>query len=240
MSSFTAGDGVRPLIGVLIRRSTRRIGGGHGADPWRSIAAQSSFIGVKGAEPGWPYTARRHQWRRRPAMGIDVLAFILGAILLLTGILGGGFELKELKIPTVRWPVRIVASLAGAFFITVGVSGISSDQMVANVDARDTFPTRTEMRLLSETASNPVTFTIEDQLGETQISEQVTVLIDGDRKGTLTVNQHYPESMMRVTCRGPGATATRWKQSRALPRAAASTQGQARGSSMWNRAGYSI
>lgn len=38
-----------------------------------------------------------------------------------------------------------------------------------------------------------------DQLGQGQLSEQVTVLIDGKNVGNLTVNEQYPTSSLTVT-----------------------------------------
>jgi len=54
-------------------------------------------------------------------MGIDALAFSLGALLLLVGILGGGFELKEIKVPPVGKALRLIAAAVGLFFILLGV-----------------------------------------------------------------------------------------------------------------------
>jgi len=50
----------------------------------------------------------------------------------------------------------------------------------------------------------PVDFTIYNSLGEGQISEQVTVVIDGKDVGTLTINEHYPNSRLKVTVPKPG------------------------------------
>jgi hypothetical protein len=54
-------------------------------------------------------------------MTTNVLVFGFGAILLLVGILGGGFELRELKVPKVSRVPRAVAGIMGFLFITWGV-----------------------------------------------------------------------------------------------------------------------
>ena len=36
-------------------------------------------------------------------MNVNVLAFVFGALLLFVAIIGGGFELRELKVPRVGW-----------------------------------------------------------------------------------------------------------------------------------------
>jgi hypothetical protein len=134
-------------------------------------------------------------------MNIAVLAFGLGALLLLVGILGGGFEIKELKIPKVGWPPRLVALVAGGCFIVLGIG------QNASVNA----PTSPNIPLVSGDVSKPtppppvakeepVEFSIYDQLGQNEISEQVTILLEGRRVGTLTVNEEYPgPAMISVT-----------------------------------------
>ncbi len=52
-------------------------------------------------------------------MSLETLSFVLGAILLLAGILGGGFEVKELKIPKISGMARLVAMIAGLAFISL-------------------------------------------------------------------------------------------------------------------------
>ena len=58
-------------------------------------------------------------------MNEHTLAFIFGALLLLIGILGGGFEVKELKLPKVGWSIRLISSILGAFFIAIGLKIIN-------------------------------------------------------------------------------------------------------------------
>jgi hypothetical protein len=53
-------------------------------------------------------------------LNIQLITFAFGAMLLLIGILGGGFEIKELKIPQVGRVPRFLAALVGALFIIVG------------------------------------------------------------------------------------------------------------------------
>jgi hypothetical protein len=52
-------------------------------------------------------------------MTLPTMSFIFGALLLAVGILGGGFEVKELKVSNVTTSVRIFASLFGAVFIVL-------------------------------------------------------------------------------------------------------------------------
>lgn len=54
-------------------------------------------------------------------MNISMLAFIFGCILILIGIIGGGLELKELKIPKVSSFSRVIAIIGGIVFISMGI-----------------------------------------------------------------------------------------------------------------------
>ena len=54
-------------------------------------------------------------------INLEIMFFIFGAFLVLTAILGGGFEIKELKIPTVSVVVRILSGVAGLVFVVIGI-----------------------------------------------------------------------------------------------------------------------
>ena len=53
-------------------------------------------------------------------MTLQSMSFIFGAILLAVGILGGGFEVKEIKVSNVSIGVRIVAGIVGLVFVGFG------------------------------------------------------------------------------------------------------------------------
>lgn len=122
------------------------------------------------------------------AMPLEFVVFALGALLLLTGIIGGGFELKELKIPPVGRVARVLSTVAGVVLILMGIG------MVAQ-SSPNPLPQPDAAKIQPATA----TFRIVDELGEGQLSEQVTVLLDGKIVGNLTVNSQFPYSEMAVT-----------------------------------------
>ena len=53
-------------------------------------------------------------------MTLPTMSFIFGALLLAVGILGGGFEVKEVKVSNVTTSGRILAGVVGAVFIVLG------------------------------------------------------------------------------------------------------------------------
>jgi hypothetical protein len=48
-------------------------------------------------------------------------------------------------------------------------------------------------------ADGPLEFVLTDELGDDEISEQATVLIDGKNVGDLTVDRDYPNSKLTIT-----------------------------------------
>ena len=53
-------------------------------------------------------------------MTLPLMSFTFGALLLAVGILGGGFEVKEVKVSNVTTSGRILAGLVGAAFVAFG------------------------------------------------------------------------------------------------------------------------
>jgi hypothetical protein len=54
-------------------------------------------------------------------MSIDTMAFILGGLLVAVALLGGGLEVRELKIPSVGRISRLLCFIVGAVFIGLAV-----------------------------------------------------------------------------------------------------------------------
>ncbi len=157
--------------------------------------------------------------------GIETTVFLFGAILFLIGILGGGFEIKELKIPKVDRTPRILAIIAGLFFIILGIglAGTSTQSppstaispSAASVPAAisppiiTSVPTAISLPKVTtptpiDSINEPVDVTIYDELTPGAISEQILVSIDGRDVGTLTANTNYPRSKITVTVPNAG------------------------------------
>jgi hypothetical protein len=132
-------------------------------------------------------------------MSIEIVSFVFGGILLLVGVLGGGFEVKEIKIPKVGMGVRVLAAIVGLLFVCLGFG--SNSQNSAKSDAEPAIPIQP---VYASQPEGPVEFMLVDNLGQGEISEQVTVLIDGKNVGDLTVNADYPQSSIRVSVSKPG------------------------------------
>ncbi len=118
-------------------------------------------------------------------MSAELVVLMLGSLLVMIGIIGGGFEIKELKVPQVGGMARLVSGAAGAVLLVVGIG--MKTEAVNNKSPTDP-PTPTS-----------IAFSLFDQLGEDQISEQVRVLINGRDVGTLSVSQQRPSASLTVS-----------------------------------------
>src|SRR5262249_27765316 len=84
---------------------------------------EGGFLSINSFTGGfWTVDAIDTQGGHR-RMTVQTLSFIFGALLLLVGILGGGFEVKEVKIPQISRTGRWLASAAGLIFLAVALRG---------------------------------------------------------------------------------------------------------------------
>src|SRR5579871_4791957 len=111
-------------------------------------------------------------------MNIQIVSFVFGGLLIFVGVLGGGFELKELKVPKVGTGVRVLAAIVGLLFVCLGVGQADQDKRQASPAPviSNALPV---VHASEPQEERPVDFVLSDQLGQGQVSEQVVVLIDG-------------------------------------------------------------
>lgn len=126
-------------------------------------------------------------------MGPQAILALFGALMLAAAITGGGFEVREMKIPKIAGFARFAAGLIGSLslLLCVGLTQPSQPNS-ASVDGQSAAP-------------SSVSFTVSDKLGQGQISEQVTLVVNGKSVGNLTVNEQYPESIITVRVPRPGS-----------------------------------
>jgi hypothetical protein len=88
-------------------------------------------------------------------VGIGSSAFLFGALLFLIAILGGGFEVKEIKIPRVSLLGRSISTVVGGAFICLGLVVTAQENPVSSKESASS-PTTTVTQTPSTTrpASN--------------------------------------------------------------------------------------
>lgn len=141
-------------------------------------------------------------------MSIELIVFALGALLLLTGIIGGGFEIRELKIPPVGRVARVFSTVVGAALIMLGVGLVAKSSVenptnvntsTAGIAPAPPAPIAPEASTPAEVQPTAATFKISDELDPHELSEQVTVSLNGKIVGNLTVNRQFTYSEIAVT-----------------------------------------
>jgi len=87
---------------------------------------------------------------------IEVVSFIIGGILIGTAIVGGGFEIKEIKMPRVGAGVRIVSLVTGSGFVllAMGIWGANNPHLLVQPDLGNAF---TDAQTTAAHAADPTT-----------------------------------------------------------------------------------
>jgi hypothetical protein len=68
-------------------------------------------------------------------MTLEAVSFAIGGVLIATAIVGGGFEIKEIKMPKVGAGPRFFSLVVGAFFVLIGI-GVWEVDRQALLDAQ--------------------------------------------------------------------------------------------------------
>lgn len=67
-------------------------------------------------------------------MTIDIISFLVGSSFILIAVIGGGFDIKFLKIPQVSARARVFSLIGGLFFIILGLSLSGRIDSEGNID----------------------------------------------------------------------------------------------------------
>lgn len=127
-------------------------------------------------------------------MTIEIIAFLGGLVLLAVAIVGGGIELKEVKVPPIPVFPRLLAATSGiALMIFAAALRIPPDPPPANggVEA---------LAAIAPAASIPqgIRVVLTDQLGSGQYRERLAIILDGKKYAEIEVSQGTPEQMVEI------------------------------------------
>jgi hypothetical protein len=146
-------------------------------------------------------------------LDLHTLSFLFGALLIAVAVLGGGLEVKEIKVPKVGSVARLLSAIVGIFFVLIGF---------ANGPLRETSPGKpisanTAPTLISPStgggtgaseAENGVFFSVYDQLGREGEAEEletaVRLFIDGKKRTEILLNSETPSQSTSVMVPEPG------------------------------------
>jgi hypothetical protein len=113
-----------------------------------------------------------------------------GVLLVIAGILGGGFAVKEIQVPKLGGVVRVFSTLIGFVLVIFGIGVISGSPKADPA---------------SPAVGNLAKFNIVDnKLADAQESEEVRILLDGKEVGTLSIDSNNTLSTLVVDGASPG------------------------------------
>ncbi|VVN46971.1 hypothetical protein [Pseudomonas fluorescens] len=133
-------------------------------------------------------------------MSLDLFSFVLGAVLLLIGLIGGGIEAKEIKIPSVGTNIRIGAGIFGIGFIILGLwlaGHLKEPKSEVQTEPAALIGTSTEK-------SDRISFVVRDQLGQDQKKEKIILYIGGTSVGEFIINEANPAASISVNLPAEG------------------------------------
>ena len=109
-----------------------------------------------------------------------------GVILLILAALGGGIEVKELKVPQINPISRFFCAISGVCLVFFGMY----------VTNPNTSPIK--LHPIRKSVVAPTNFTISDALNEKFNAEQIEVFIDGNSVGILKLDKLLPFSVLKI------------------------------------------
>ena len=123
------------------------------------------------------------------AMTVQSMSFIFGALLLAVAILGGGFEVKEIKVSNVSIGVRFVAGIVGLCFIALGSGALGFLQLPgASPEPPSEPPPVSPVPGLPRTVSPS-----EPKPPEALVAEEIPFISDHDRSDVSTLYLAAPD-----------------------------------------------
>lgn len=128
-------------------------------------------------------------------MGATEVVFFLGCALVIIGILGGGMEVKEIKIPPLSTLPRLLSGVFGVILLTLAYSGIPNP---GPATPGPVAPTANTSFAAPAPTSSERFVTIMDKLGDGQEFERIEVFIAGQRVGEVVVDQRRTTNSIRI------------------------------------------
>jgi len=133
-------------------------------------------------------------------MNTDLFFMGGGIVLLILATLGGGIEVKEIKVPQLTNLSRISAALVGIGLIVVGVYFRLHPTPVTNSTPTATPP----INNISAPAPGAIVFSITDRLAPHQLMEKLEVFLNGKSSGTLEITKDKPIGAFDITVPSAG------------------------------------
>jgi hypothetical protein len=159
-------------------------------------------------------------------LNLQAIAFLLGAGLIIAAIVGGGLEIRDLRVPPMRPVARTLAAVFGALLM-IGATPVglavwnkvnsSSSAVAATENTKKVIKTNTDTEAMNIVAPAPAPgstlipaiaevpdreVTVADLLGTHQRYERVAVRVNGRSVGVLSIDQSNPSDSLSFRVRG--------------------------------------
>jgi hypothetical protein len=132
-------------------------------------------------------------------MELGILLSFFGCVLILTAVVGGGYELRSVKMPKVGMVPRLSGIVVGVTLVVLGLGMALSGQASVPLVPVSPSPVDGGEVLVDRVDPQSVQFTISDDLGEGQTYERVNVSIDGVGNRNLVITDESPSDEITVT-----------------------------------------
>ena len=115
---------------------------------------------------------------------VSLAAFVLGALSIIVGIVGGGLTIKDASIPQLSMTSRVLACIFGGMLLLAPYFG---PKFVASLQTAQNAPATTNGTPLAATEPKPdeISVVFKDTLSVKQVYEHYSVMIDGKYVGEL-------------------------------------------------------
>lgn len=142
-------------------------------------------------------------------LDLHTLSFLFGALLIAVAVLGGGLEVKEIKVPQVGRLARLLSAIVGIFFVLIGfANGPLRERGPDKTISANTAPTLISPGTGASEEENGVYFSVYDQLGREGDAEEletaVRLFIDGKKRAEILLNSATPSQSTSVVVPEPG------------------------------------
>jgi hypothetical protein len=127
---------------------------------------------------------------------VPAILLLFGGGLLRIAILGGGFEIHELKVPKVGRGPRILAGVVGALFLLLGISTQEGSNPPSSYQSDRSFSHRIQFYIFDELTS--------DMIASGQ-SEQAEILIDGIKRGDIGISKYFAKGQLLIEVENEGS-----------------------------------
>jgi hypothetical protein len=130
---------------------------------------------------------------------MEMVAFIFGCALVLIGIIGGGMEIKELKVPTISGLTRIISIVVGVGFIGFGVELLHSNPQQTALQGAQVQRALNPPAPVAPDPPKQVEFKVVNELAPTQVSEDLRIFVQGQWVADLVIDQKRPTATATIT-----------------------------------------